>query len=359
MSDLPPSAEPTLSAKPYTLIYGILRGRWRVAEGESLQSREADAVGRSELARFCRRLGAVPKSWSGAQAASGVHAVLRAMAAGSGDSHARVAGALLDFCAEAGPTSVCREAPRCAECPIAEHCDYPDRRPTIKDLPRAERPRERLLRGGEEQLSDVELLALIIGGGSTKGTALDLAQRLLTTFGSFRRLARCSIGELTRVHGIGPAKAARIKAAMGIARRYGAEDLPPGALVEGSEQLFRSMRERLAGQQREHFYSLMLDSKHRILREELVAVGSLSESVVHPREVFKGAIAESAAAVIFVHNHPSGNPEPSTQDRRLTERLCQAGELVGIRVLDHLIVGADGYYSFAEHGLLGTGVRPA
>ncbi len=284
-----------------------------------------------------------------------MRAVLAAMADGSGDSPEQAAAAVADFCAE---DSVCRETPLCAECPIEPHCDYPDRRPTIKDLPQTERPRERLLRGGEQQLSDVELLALIIGGGSTKGTALDLAQRLLSRYKSFRRLARCSTGELTRVHGIGPAKAARIQAAMGIARRYAGEDLPPGTQVEGSEQLFRYMRERLASEQREHFYCLMLDTKHRILREEHVAVGSLSESVVHPREVFKAAISESAAAVIFVHNHPSGNPEPSPQDRRLTQRLSQAGELVGIRVLDHLIVGAAGYFSFAEHGLLRPAGRP-
>ncbi len=114
------------------------------------------------------------------------------------------------------------------------------------------------------------------------------------------------------------------------------------------------MREKLAGLQKEHFYTLMLDTKHRIIREERVAVGSLSESVVHPREVFKNAIRESAAAVIFVHNHPSGNPEPSPQDRMLTTRLCEAGRIVGIQVLDHLIVGRDGYYSFVEHGQLGT-----
>jgi len=160
--------EPALSPKPYALLYGILRGRWRVAEGELFQGQEAGALAHPELSRFCRRLGAIPKSWTGPQAADGVRAVLGAMAAGSGDSPGQVAGALLDFCADEQPTSVCRETPSCAECPIAEHCDYPDRRPTIKDLPTAERPRERLLRGGEEQLSDVELLALIIGGGSTK-----------------------------------------------------------------------------------------------------------------------------------------------------------------------------------------------
>jgi DNA repair protein RadC len=337
--------------KPYAAIYGALRGRWKAAEGPP----PTDAVRRPELLRWCRRLGAVPRSWTGAQAERGVQAVLEAMAGGSAET---AAAAVVGFCAEDAPDAVCRETPLCAECPIEEHCDYPDRRPTIKDLPQAERPRERLLRGGEQQLSDVELLALIIGGGSTKGTALDLAQRLLSRYETFRRLARCSVGELTLVHGIGPAKAARIQAAMGIARRYSGEDMPPGALIEGSAQLFRYMREKLAADQREHFYSLLLDTKHRIIKEEHVAVGSLNESIVHPREVFKLAISESAAAVIFVHNHPSGNPEPSPQDRRLTERLCQAGQLVGIPVLDHVIVGSSTYFSFAEQGLLAAAGRP-
>jgi len=344
MSELPTP----LAAKPYAAVYAGLRSRWRAADGA------VGDPGSPEVLRWCRRLGAIPKSWSGPQAQRGVRAVLVALADGSADTAEQAAAVVADFCAEDSAGSVCRETPLCAECPIEAHCDYPDRRPTIKDLPQTERPRERLLRGGEGQLSDVELLALIIAGGSTKGTALDLAQRLLSTFGDFRRLARCSIGELTRVHGIGPAKAARIKAAMGIARRYAAQDLDIGDRIEGSEHLFRYMREKLAGEQRENFIALMLDTKHHVLREKLIAVGSLNESIVHPREVFKVAISESAAAVIFVHNHPSGNPEPSPQDRRLTERLCQAGELVGIRVLDHLVVGASTYFSFAEHGLLRT-----
>jgi DNA repair protein RadC len=277
------------------------------------------------------------------------------MAAGSqpaGDPK-EVYATLVDFCADDRPDAVCGEAPRCADCPIAQNCNYPEHRPTIKDLPTTERPRERLLQSGEDSLSDVELLAIIIRTGSRKATALELAGRLLSRFGSFRRLAAATAGELTQVPGIGPAKAAQIKAALAIARRYASDKLPQGVAVTGSEQLFRYMREKLYGLKKEHFYTLMLDTKHRVLREEQVAIGSLSESVVHPREVFKSAIRESAAKVIFVHNHPSGNPEPSPEDQRLTARLCQAGSLVGIQVLDHLIVGTDAYFSFAEHGLLG------
>ncbi len=164
---------------------------------------------------------------------------------------------------------------------------------------------------------------------------------------------------IERINGIGPSKAAQIKAALAIARRYSREKMPPGTPVSGSRQLFDYMRRKLHGLKKEHFYSLLLDTKHRIMREEQVAVGSLNESIVHPREVFKTAIRESAAKVIFVHNHPSGNPEPSPQDRRLTARLCQAGELVGIQVLDHIIVGEEDYFSFAERGLLESRSGPA
>jgi DNA repair protein RadC len=206
------------------------------------------------------------------------------------------------------------------------------------------------LAGGPEALSDRELLAIIIGGGSVKDSALGLAERLLAHFGSFRVLAGCATGDLTAVHGIGPAKAARIQAALAIARRYSAERLPTSTPITGSRQIAEYMGEKLAGRQREYFCALLLDTKHCIIREEQVAEGSLNESIVHPREVFRNAIRESAAKVLFVHNHPSGNPAPSPQDRAVTKRLVDAGKLVGIDVLDHVIVGHKDYYSFAEHG---------
>jgi len=341
--------------KPLARVYRIVREHVGAGTSASFAA-EGAAAGqdRPELVRWCQRLGAIPRSWTGTKAADAARAALRDVAAASGDSPEQVCAAVLGFCSDEGERSPCGRLPQCAECPIEQYCDYPQRKPTIKDLPKTERPRERLLAAGQEALSDVELLAIILRGGAEGATALDLAGRLLSTFGSFRRLADCTAGELTRVRGIGPAKAAQVKAALAIAHRYAGEKLSAGDLVSGSEHLYAYMREKLAGLQKEHFYTLMLDTKHRIIREERVAVGSLSESVVHPREVFKNAIRESAAAVIFVHNHPSGNPEPSPQDRTLTARLCEAGRIVGIQVLDHLIVGRDGYYSFAERGQLGT-----
>jgi DNA repair protein RadC len=275
------------------------------------------------------------------------------MAAGSGATVEAVQAALQSFCEADAEGGVCARIPRCGECPIGRYCDEPRRRPTIKDMPASSRPRERLLQDGQEALSDVELLAIVIRGGSSRATALDLASDLLNTFVDFRTLADCSPGELTRVHGIGPAKAAQIKAAMEIARRYAADRIKPGKPITGSKQLFEHMRERVSGLKKEVFYTILLDTKHCIIREDRVAVGSLSESVVHPREVFKQAIRESAAKVIFAHNHPSGNPDPSPQDRALTRRLTEAGTVIGIEVLDHVILGRDTYFSFAEHGLLG------
>ena len=338
------------AARPYGRLYEALRA-WAPPNGAA---RAAEPVpvpcDAAEVVRFWQRLGAIPKSASRARAARDAGTLADGLAAASGDGPDRVCSVLAGFCSEAD--GLCRRLPLCAECPVSEHCDYPGRRLTIKDLPASDRPRERLLAAGPEHLSNVELLAIIIRGGSSKATALELAGRLLQTFGTFRSLAACSAGELMRVHGIGPAKAAQIKAALAIARRYAGETLPAGDAIGGSEQLFRYMREKMFGLDKEVFCALLLDTKNHVIREETISVGSLNESVVHPREVFKPAIRESASAVVFVHNHPSGNPEPSAQDHRLTARLCEAGRLVGIRVLDHMIVGRDTYFSFAERGLL-------
>ncbi len=341
-----PSAQ--LQAKPYGEVYERIRAH---VPGLSL-ARECDP---DALTEFCRRLGAFPKSWTGDRACAAAEMVVQRMALGVDVTPDHVRADLAAFCSEAAPEAVCGPVPQCAECPAAEFCDYPDRRLTIKELPRGERPRERLLERGVEPLSDGELLALIIGGGSPKGTALDLANRLLRTFGGFRELSDCATGQLMQVHGIGPAKAARIQAALAIARRYAAQKVEAGMHVRGSEQLARYMGEKLAGLRKECFMSLTLDTKNKLMREERIAVGSLNESIVHPREVFRNAIRESAAKVVFVHNHPSGNPEPSAEDRRLTDRLRQVGRLVGIPVLDHIIVGGESYFSFAEEGLLDAG----
>ena len=224
----------------------------------------------------------------------------------------------------------------------------------IKDWPAEERPRERLLAQGAETLTDAELLALIIrtGDSSSKNSAVDLARGLLSRFGSLRQLSAASITELTQQAGIGPAKAAEVQALFQIARRFSDRRLQPGQVYRSSGDAFAHFHERLCDYRKEVFVALLLDSKNRLLREVQISAGSLDASIVHPREVFAPALRESASAILFIHNHPSGDPTPSREDIAITARLKQGGELLGIRVLDHIIIGKGVYVSLADRGLV-------
>jgi len=226
---------------------------------------------------------------------------------------------------------------------------------SIKDWPEQERPREKLLRHGPQNLSDAELLALILrNGSSVSGTsALDQARLLLARFEGLPRLATANSAELCQQPGIGPAKAAEIQATFELARRLAAIDLHPGTQLRSAADVFNHLQPRLATLKKERFLILLLDCKHRVMREVTISEGSLTASIVHPREVFNPVIRESAAAVILAHNHPSGDPEPSPEDLALTTRLHQAGELMGVRILDHVIIGHGRYTSLADLGLLG------
>ena len=225
----------------------------------------------------------------------------------------------------------------------------------IKDWPAEERPREKLLQQGVSVLSDAELLALIIRTGSAadKTSAVDQARQMLATFGSLRALAAATTTELCRQNGIGPAKAAEIQALFELGRRFARQQIRPGDRFTSSNDIFDHYHEKLRDRKKEVFLSLLLDSKNRLLREIQVSEGSLNASIVHPREVFAPIIRESAAAVLFIHNHPSGDPTPSREDIDLTERLAEAGKLMGVRVLDHIIIGNGSYVSFCDRGLLG------
>ncbi len=225
----------------------------------------------------------------------------------------------------------------------------------IKDWPQDERPREKLLKKGAEALSDAELLALVLrtGDASSRSSALDHARLLLSRFESLRKLASASTAELCEVKGIGPAKAAEIQAVFEISRRFGVEGMRTGDRYTCSSEVFRHYHERLRDRKKEVFLALLLDSKNRLIREVQVSEGSLTASIVHPREVFAPVVRESAAAVLFVHNHPSGDPTPSREDLDITERLRQAGDLMGVRVLDHIIIGSGAYVSFVDRGLMG------
>ncbi len=224
----------------------------------------------------------------------------------------------------------------------------------IKDWPADERPREKLLAQGAERLTDAELLALIIrtGDSASKASAVDLARSLLQKFSSLRQLAAASIAELCRLPGIGPAKAAEIQALFQIARRFSDQRLQPGQAYCSSRDAFDHFHERLCDYRKEVFLALLLDNKNRLIREVQISEGSLTASIVHPREVFAPVLRESAAAILFVHNHPSGDPTPSREDIEITNRLKQVGELMGVRVLDHVIIGKGEYLSFADRGLL-------
>jgi DNA repair protein RadC len=228
----------------------------------------------------------------------------------------------------------------------------------IKDWPEAERPRERLLQHGEGALSDAHLLALLLRTGdyASGATAVDVARQLLVRFaGDLEALSAATVKELCQTPGIGLAKACEIKAACEIGRRLLACQAGPLAQVRSSRDVANHYMPLLAGKKREQFQVILLDRKNRITRHVMVSQGSLTASVVHPREVFNPAVRDSAAAVIFVHNHPSGDPQPSQEDRELTARLVKAGNVLGIQVLDHIIVGRNTYMSFADEGLLNDG----
>ncbi len=210
---------------------------------------------------------------------------------------------------------------------------------TVHDLPLSERPRERLLKLGSEALSSQEVLALILGRGVKGESVILTAQKLLSKFGNLKNLASASVEELTQIKGIGPAKAAQIKAAFELNRRL--EDPSsevPEITVKSPEDAVKAAKNQLKGKKKEHFLVLCLDTRNHLININKVSIGSLDCSIVHPREVFREAISSCAASVIFVHNHPSGDPTPSEDDIKLTKRLAEAGEILGIEVLDHIII---------------------
>jgi DNA repair protein RadC len=225
-------------------------------------------------------------------------------------------------------------------------------RTRIKDWPEDERPREKLLRQGASVLSDGELLALLIRSGTGKETAIDLGRRILTEQRSLRNIAGMSANELMRIHGIGEAKAVELLAAFELGRRVQGAKLEDRTTIRSPEDVFRVLQPRLRDLKKEVFYVLLLDSKNGLQREQEVTSGTLNASLVHPREVFKPAIDFLAASVIVVHNHPSGNPEPSAEDKEITKQLVEAGKILGIPLHDHIIIAGNGYTSLAERGLL-------
>ena len=223
---------------------------------------------------------------------------------------------------------------------------------TIHDLPVSDRPRERLQRLGVEALSAQEILAVILGRGISGESVMVTAQRLLSQFGGLKGISGASLEELSQIRGIGIAKAAQIKAAVELANRVdGYSETGSKPLLKTPEDVAALVRGRLKEKKREYFLAVLLDTRNQLIKTAEISIGSLDSSIVHPREVFKEAISASAAAVIFVHNHPSGDTEASEDDIRLTKRLAEAGEIVGIDVLDHVIIGGKTFRSLKREGL--------
>lgn len=222
---------------------------------------------------------------------------------------------------------------------------------TIHDLPKEERPRERLVKFGEQALSAQELLQLILGRGIAGESVVITAQKLLSQFGSLQKLAEASIEELSSVRGIGLAKAAQIKAVFEIGRRISTQTPSyKSKELTDPKKVYQLIKGKLKDCHKEHFYIIVLNSRNWSVAE--VSIGSLNASIVHPREVFAEAIKNKAASVIFVHNHPSGDPEPSEGDLVITKQLVEAGKIIGVEVTDHIIITNDSFLSFKERKLL-------
>lgn len=218
----------------------------------------------------------------------------------------------------------------------------------MKTVAPHDRPREKLERLGAQVLGDNELLAIVLGQGRVNASALDLANVLLAA-GGLRRLQRMTPEELRLIPGIGAARAAQVLAALELGRRALMRPDEKRPLMGSPRAAAEYLLPRFGNHPVEQFGVLLLDTKHRVIRASILSVGTLDASIVHPREVFRHAMGAGAAALVLFHNHPSGDPEPSEDDRRLTERLVAAGVLMGIDVLDHVILADTKYFSFREH----------
>ncbi len=219
---------------------------------------------------------------------------------------------------------------------------------TVKAIPEGERPRERLLLHGPEVVSSTELIAVILGSGSQGHSVLQVAQELMLRFGSVQKIAEATIQELCQIRGLGSTKAAQLKAAFALGERAAKPIESTRPCVKTPKQAYLLVKNFLENARKEHFMVILLDAKCCVIAQEVVAVGTLSQALVHPREVFYPAIRHTAAGLVLAHNHPSGDPTPSHEDLSSTKLLIDAGKTMGIPVQDHIIVGKDSYVSIRE-----------
>lgn len=222
----------------------------------------------------------------------------------------------------------------------------------IRDVPPHDRPRERMIADGPRSLSTHELLAILLRTGTKEESVLQLSNRILNEFEGLRLLKDASLEEITSIHGIGSAKAIQLMAAVEIGRRIGRLKYEDRFMIRSPEDAANYMMEEMRFLSQEHFVCLYLNTKNQIMHKQTLFIGSLNASIVHPREVFKEAFRRSAASIICLHNHPSGDPAPSREDIDVTKRLVECGKILGIDVLDHLIIGEKKYVSLKEKGYL-------
>lgn len=224
----------------------------------------------------------------------------------------------------------------------------------IKDIPVLDRPRERLKHFGPNTLSNEELLAIILHTGTKEASAKMLATKLLSQIGGIQYLTQMNYNEIIKIKGIGDSKACTILAVVELSKRLNQEIITINDVkITSTSLVYKYYKNLISHLKQEHFYCIYLDNNKRVIDSKLLFKGTLNQSLIHPREIFKEAYLLSASAIICLHNHPSGNVLPSTEDIVMTERLVEVGNLLGIHVLDHIIIGHDNYYSFYENQLIG------
>ena len=223
---------------------------------------------------------------------------------------------------------------------------------SVKDWPEDEKPRERLINKGAKSLTDAELLGILLVKGLKGKNSVEIARDLLSEVGTLRKLDAMSFSEMTALKGIGQAKYSQIKAALELGKRFVQEKNLIKKKIYNARDVVSYYKLRMRDLKKEKFNLILLDVKNKIMKDVTISEGSLTESLVHPREVLKEIVRESAASVIFLHNHPSGESYPSKNDLEITKRLIEACEIIGVKVLDHIIIGDDNFTSFAREGLL-------
>ena len=354
-----PQAAAAHAARKAKALDGLRAHRWLAFLGYPM------AVPDQARQRFLMRMGWIEETSQTKEGRSRALAAIEGLARAVEAPLAEVNLVLAAFTG-AGPeaardAATCLTKPRCQACPIKTHCAYfryagKDRENESRNLHattrKEDRPREKLERDGADGLGEAELIAILLRTGSGRENAVDLAARLLREAGTLDRLAAMSIAEISRVHGLGRVKAITIKAALELARRLGHAPSAAEGSIRTARTVFERLRPRFVGAKKEEFLALLLNTKNEITRIVPISIGTLNQSLVHPREAFTEAIRDTAHAVIFAHNHPSGDPTPSRDDHAVTHRLVKAGDIVGVKVLDHIVIGAENYYSFADEGKL-------